>query len=126
MDLPERRRRQHRAGIAFVANHLIRQAELLEQPEDALRTRVFQMMDDDHGFSFAVSDASSLTSLAASVAVTPLTSRAGCSSTTSAPTMGPVTRCRTLSISRTLGPPGSWCATPGANAGSKPSRSTLM
>ena len=50
---------------------------------------------------------SSRTSLAATVAVIPLISRSGLSSTTSAPTSGARCACSTLRISRTVSPPGS-------------------
>ena len=53
MDPAERRRREHGLRVALVADHLIGQAELLEQPEDALRARIFEMVDDDHGRPFA-------------------------------------------------------------------------
>src|SRR6266849_4578527 len=35
-------------GVALIMLDLIRQAELLEQPEDALRARIVEVMDDDH------------------------------------------------------------------------------
>ncbi len=56
---------------------------------------------------YAASAASSLTSLAATTAVMPLMSRVGLYSTTSAPTIGPGTRCSTDKMSRTERPPGS-------------------
>src|SRR5437868_451383 len=107
MHLPERRRREHGLRVAFVEDDFIGQLQLLEQPEDALRAAVFQMVNPDHDCAPGTREANSLTSLAASVAVTVLTSRGGCSSTTSAPTIPPGTRWSTCRKSRTLGPPGS-------------------
>ena len=43
------RRREHGRGVALVALHLIGHAELLQQPQDALRARIVEMMDGDHG-----------------------------------------------------------------------------
>src|SRR5688572_6514518 len=125
MDAPQRRGSEHGLGIALVPPHLVGQFELLEQPQHALRAAVLEMMDDDHLLFRTQSDATSLTSLAARTAVTPFRSRLGLYSTISAPTMGARTRSSTASSSRTLSPPGSWCDTPGAKAGSRASRSTL-
>src|SRR6185369_6971099 len=49
----ERRRCEHGLGVARVALHLVRDAELLQEPQDALRARVLEMMDDDHVRSWA-------------------------------------------------------------------------
>ena len=43
-------RREHGLLVALVGLDLVLEAELLEQPQDALRARVVQMVDDDHGF----------------------------------------------------------------------------
>jgi len=43
------RRREHRSCVALVALHFVLEAELLEEPEDALRAGVIEMMEDDHG-----------------------------------------------------------------------------
>ena len=48
MDAGERGRREHRLSVARVADDLIVQAQLLEQPEHPLRARIFEMMDLDH------------------------------------------------------------------------------
>jgi hypothetical protein len=42
------RRREQRARIALVALHLVLAVEFLEQPQDALRARVVEMMDGEH------------------------------------------------------------------------------
>ena len=42
MDPPQRRRREHGLRVALVADALVGQAELLEQPEDALRAANFR------------------------------------------------------------------------------------
>jgi hypothetical protein len=48
MDGAQLRRREHRLRIATVAADLVIEAQLLEQPEDALRARMFEMVDGDH------------------------------------------------------------------------------
>src|SRR6185436_11839629 len=45
-------RREHGLRVALVALHLVGQAEFFEQPEDALRARIVEVMDGDHGFSY--------------------------------------------------------------------------
>src|ERR1044072_9976206 len=67
----QRRRRQHRLRIGLVAVDLIGQLELLEQPEDALRARIFEMVDDDHASVPAVT-----IQAAARKAIRPAASRA--------------------------------------------------
>ena len=47
--------REHRLRIALVALDLVGQPELLEQPQHALRARVVEVMDDDHGLCSASS-----------------------------------------------------------------------
>ncbi|MNT49263.1 hypothetical protein D3C72_1861030 [compost metagenome] len=42
--------RQHGFRVALVALDLVVEAQFLEQPEHALRARIVQMVDDDHGF----------------------------------------------------------------------------
>ena len=63
VDLPERRRREHRLRVALVVLDLVGNAELFEQPEHALRARVVQVMDGEHGrsssLSFSARDAAS-------------------------------------------------------------------
>jgi hypothetical protein len=48
MHLPERRRREQRGRVALVALDLVRDCELLEQPEHALRARMVQVVDGQH------------------------------------------------------------------------------
>ena len=48
VDLSQRLGRQHRLRVALVALDVVRQSELLQQPQDALRARVVEVMDDDH------------------------------------------------------------------------------
>ena len=48
MDAGELGRRQHRLGVALVFLQLVGNLELLEQPEDALRARVVEVVDGDH------------------------------------------------------------------------------
>src|SRR5260221_11860886 len=50
MHRPQLGRREHRLRIALVGLDLVLQAELFEQPEHALRARVVQVVDEDHGF----------------------------------------------------------------------------
>jgi sporulation-control protein spo0M len=45
-------------GIALVAHDAVFEVEFLEQPEDALRTRVVQVVDCDHARSLAGSSPS--------------------------------------------------------------------
>ena len=78
-------------------------------------------------YHFDILAVSSLTSLAATMAVIPSTvSRWGLSSTTSAATISPWRRCRMLRTSRNERPPGSMWDTPGAKAGSRQSTSIEM
>jgi hypothetical protein len=44
----ERLRREHRLGVALVALDLVLDSELLEQPEDALRAGVVEVVDGNH------------------------------------------------------------------------------
>src|SRR5260370_38674733 len=46
--LAQRRRREHGPRIALVALDLVLEAELLQQPQQALGARVVQVVDDDH------------------------------------------------------------------------------
>src|SRR5882724_4364504 len=55
MDFRKLRRRQPRLRIALIAHHLVRRPKLLQQPEDALRARVVEMMERKHGRSPGVS-----------------------------------------------------------------------
>ena len=48
MNRAKRRRREHRLRVTLVAFHFVLEAELFEQPEDTLRARVIEVMDDDH------------------------------------------------------------------------------
>jgi hypothetical protein len=49
MDFPQLRRRQHRFRIALVSLHFVRHAKLFQQPQDALRARVVEVVKNDHG-----------------------------------------------------------------------------
>jgi hypothetical protein len=49
MHLEQLRRREHRLRVALVLLDLVRNAELLEQPQHALRAGVVEVVDDDHG-----------------------------------------------------------------------------
>jgi hypothetical protein len=49
MDLCEFGRRQPGLGVALIALHLIGRAQLLQQPQDALRTGVVEVMKREHG-----------------------------------------------------------------------------
>src|SRR5260221_4607195 len=53
MHFAQRRGREHGLRIALVALDLIRKLELLEQPQHALRARVVEVMDYDHGLCSA-------------------------------------------------------------------------
>src|SRR5260221_10680310 len=53
MHFAQRRGREHGLRIALVALDLIRKLELLEQPKHALRARVVEVMDHDHGLCSA-------------------------------------------------------------------------
>src|SRR5258706_14298652 len=53
MHFAQRRGREHGLRIALVALDLIRKLELLEQPQHALRARVVEVMDHDHGLCSA-------------------------------------------------------------------------
>src|SRR5678810_541401 len=48
MDAGELGPRQHRLGVALVLLQLVRNLELREQAEDALRARVVEVVDGDH------------------------------------------------------------------------------
>ena len=48
VDRLERRRSPQRLGVPLVAAELVLQAELFEQPEDAMRAGVVEVMDGDH------------------------------------------------------------------------------
>jgi hypothetical protein len=50
MDGGQLRRRQMGLGITDIGLELIGQAQLLQQPEDALRPRLVEVVDDDHAF----------------------------------------------------------------------------
>src|SRR3546814_12219100 len=100
MDRAQLRRCKHRRGGPRIAAHLICHAEFLQQPQDALRTAILEMVDDDHRLFRTQSAAISFTSLAASTAVTPLRSRVGLYSTMSAPTSGASIRSSTATIGR--------------------------
>ena len=52
------RRRQHGLRVALVALDLVGQAQLFQQPEDALRARVVEVMESDHSPSSAEARAS--------------------------------------------------------------------
>src|SRR5690349_9682469 len=47
MDRAQLRRRAHIA-LALIANNLVGDAELFQEPQDALRTGIVQMMDGEH------------------------------------------------------------------------------
>src|ERR1700693_1247496 len=49
MDRAQLRRCQHAGGVALVALYFVVNTQLLEQPEYALRTRVIEMMNCEHG-----------------------------------------------------------------------------
>jgi hypothetical protein len=49
MHLLQFRRRQPGLWIAFVKMNLVVDAELFEEPENALGAGMFQVMDGDHG-----------------------------------------------------------------------------
>ena len=49
MDLCELRRRQPGLGVALVALHLIGRTQLLQQPQNALRAGVVEVMKRQHG-----------------------------------------------------------------------------
>src|SRR5690606_34349191 len=49
MDLAQFGRRQQRLRVALVADHLVLQAEFLQQPDHAVGAGIFQMMQLDHG-----------------------------------------------------------------------------
>ena len=51
MDRAQFRRREHGLRIARVSAHLVGETELFEEPERAMRARMVQVMDDDHGAS---------------------------------------------------------------------------
>src|ERR1019366_5027435 len=44
------RRREHRLPVALVALHFVLEPELLQEPEDALRAGVIEVVKDDHRF----------------------------------------------------------------------------
>ena len=48
IDREELWRREPRLGVALVAPDLVGKLELLQQPEDALRARVVQVVKDNH------------------------------------------------------------------------------
>ena len=43
------RRRQPGGRVALVALDLVGRAQLLQQPQDALRARIVEVVDDEHG-----------------------------------------------------------------------------
>ena len=51
VDLLQRLRREVRLRVALVVLDLVREAQLLEQPEDALGAGVVEVVDFEHGFS---------------------------------------------------------------------------
>src|SRR5437879_5784249 len=53
MHLAQRRRREHGLRVALIALDVVGEAELLEQPQHALRARVVEVVDDDHGLCSA-------------------------------------------------------------------------
>src|SRR5262249_11097293 len=107
------------------ADELIEQRELaaaedvLEEPADQ-RLVVVAAHGRGSPASSSIWPASSLTSLAQTIAVMPDESMLGLNSTTSAPTRGARMPWMTSIACRVVSPPGSRCDTPGACAGSRP------
>ena len=57
-DPAELGRRQHGPRIALVALHRVRQLQLFEQPQDALRARVVEVVDGNQATPFFLNQAS--------------------------------------------------------------------